>query len=620
MRADAWGVAEGYSRADGRWVDAPADTVEGVLAAMGASEGSAPSGAADAPLVVRRGGEPSAIEGRWRLVTEDGGEVDVDGALPPDVPLGYHTLVSAEDGARRALIVSPGRCVLPAEPAWGWALQLYAARSAESWGMGDLADLRRLGEWSAGRLGAGLVLVNPLHAALPGVPQTASPYFPSSRRFRNPLYLRVEEVPGAAAVADLDDLAAAGRALTAGDRRIDRDQVHRLKMSALEAIWERWPGDPRFDAYRRSQGEELEDYGAFCALTEEFGRSWEQWPPEYRHPGSAQVTEYRRRNASRAGLHVWLQWLVDEQLARAAAAVPLVQDLAIGVDPAGADAWLWQDVVVGEMSVGAPADEFNTKGQDWGLPPFDPWKLRAAGYGPFIRTMRAALRHAGGMRLDHVMGLFRLFWIPRGASPTEGTYVRYPASDLLDIVALESHRNRAYVVGEDLGTVEPEVREELAARQVLSYRLLWFEREAPERWPTQALAAVTTHDLPTVAGLWTGSDLEAQRQLDLEPNEEGTAATRDHLGGVAGASDETSAEDLALAAYGALARTPCLLLTATLDDAVGVEERPNMPGTTDEWPNWSIALPCTLEELERDSRPPRLAALLRRDGSATGDR
>ena len=612
MRAGAWGVAEGYHRADGRWVDAPPDTLERILAAMGASEDGGPE-AAEGPLVVRRDGGAVDVGGRWVLVTEDGAELDVDGLLPPDVPLGYHSLVAPDGGSRRALIVSPGRCRLPASPAWGWAVQLYAARSAQSWGMGDLADLRRLGEWSAGELGAGLVLVNPLHAALPGLPQTASPYFPSSRRFRNPLYLRVEEVPGVGGGADVAELAAAGRALTASARLIDRDEVHRLKMAALEAAWERWPGDPRFDAYRAAQGEELEDYGAFCALTEEFGRGWERWPAEYRHPASPHVTEYRNRNAARAGFHVWLQWLLDLQLAAASTAVPLVQDLAIGVDPAGADAWLWQDVVVNEMSVGAPADEFNTKGQDWGLPPFDPWKLRAAGYDPFIQTMRAALRHAGGMRLDHVMGLFRLFWVPRGASPRDGTYVRYPSSDLLDIVALESHRNGAYVVGEDLGTVEPEVRAELAARDVLSYRLLWFEREAPERWPEKALAAVTTHDLPTVAGLWTGSDLDAQKRLDMEPNEEGTAATRDHLGGVAGASDETSAEDLALSAYGALARTPCLLLTATLDDAIGVEERPNMPGTTDEWPNWSIALPCTLEELEDDPRPPRLAAVLRRD-------
>jgi 4-alpha-glucanotransferase len=255
------------------------------------------------------------------------------------------------------------------------------------------------------------------------------------------------------------------------------------------------------------------------------------------------------------------------------------------------------------------------------VPPFDPWRLRAAGYEPFIQTIRAALRHSGGMRLDHVMGLFRLFWVPQGASPTEGTYVHYPAGDLLDIVALESHRARAYVVGEDLGTVEEQARAELAARNVLSYRLLWFERQPPEAWPVKALAAVTTHDLPTVAGLWESSDLEAQRSLDLHPNEEATAATRSHLRsftgegtGVGSGDGELTTDQVVTAAYAALAKTPCLLLAGTLDDALGVEERPNMPGTTDQWPNWSIALPVPLEDVEEDPGPRRVASSLRRDG------
>jgi 4-alpha-glucanotransferase len=310
--------------------------------------------------------------------------------------------------------------------------------------------------------------------------------------------------------------------------------------------------------------------------------------------------------------HQWLQWLVDRQLAAASEAAPLVHDLAVGVDPAGADAWLWQDVLALDMAVGAPPDEFNTKGQDWGLPPFDPWKLAANGYAPFITTVRSAFRNSSGMRLDHVMGLFRLFWVPRGSSPLEGTYVRYPAQDLLDIVALESHRAGARVVGEDLGTVEDEIREELAARNVLSYRLLWFEEKEPEDWPVKALGAVTTHDLPTVAGLWTGSDLDAQRRLDLAPNEEGTEAMRARLRDEAGLGDDASAEQAVVGAYSALARTPCLLLTSTLDDALAVEKRPNMPGTTDQWPNWSIPLPIPLEEIEQEAGPRRVADLLRR--------
>jgi 4-alpha-glucanotransferase len=311
---------------------------------------------------------------------------------------------------------------------------------------------------------------------------------------------------------------------------------------------------------------------------------------------------------------MWLQWLLDVQLERAGAGgAAIVHDFAVGVDPGGADAWLWNDVIVGEMAVGAPPDEFNTRGQDWGVPPFDPWKLRAAGYRPFIETIRSILRHAGGIRLDHVMGLFRLFWLPRGTSPTKGTYVRYPAHDLLDIVALESHRAGAYVVGEDLGTVEDWVRHELWERDVLSYRLLWFEREPPERWPVKALAAVTTHDLPTIAGLWTGSDLEAQRAVGAHPNEEAVAATRAHLQEVSGVSSpEAPVEEVVAGAHRALGRAACLLVTASLEDALGVEERPNMPGTVDEWPNWSIALPLPLEELERHAGPQGVVDALRR--------
>jgi 4-alpha-glucanotransferase len=606
MRAGAWGVAERYQRSNQEWHDAPADTVQAVLAALGADADEPPSAG---PIVVHPGdrlpgGEPAVV------TTEDGRDVELDDAtVPSDFPLGYHTLAGGS-----TLIVSPGRCVLPPERAWGWAVQVYAARSRASWGIGDLDDVRRLAAWSTGELGAGLLLLSPLHAALPGLPQTASPYFPSSRRFRNPLYLHIEEVPGAAeagVASRLDALAAAGRALD-DDRHIDRDAVYRLKLDALEAIWAAFPGDPGFEAYCRSEGDGLATYATFCALAEDHGRPWDGWPAEYRHPERPEVAEYRRSHADRVRFHQWLQWLLDRQLERAGGAVPLVHDLAIGVDPAGADAWMWQDVMARDISVGAPPDEFNTLGQDWGLPPFDPWKLRAAEYRPFIDTVRSGLRHAGGMRLDHVMGLYRLFWIPRGASPADGTYVSYPSADLLDIVALESHRAGAYVVGEDLGTVEDRVRDDLSERDVLSYRLLWFERDEPAQWPEKALAAVTTHDLPTVAGLWRGSDLQAQRDLDLQPNEEGTAESRSFLEGVAGLGEDAPSEEVAVAAYRTLAETPCLLLTATLDDALGVEERPNMPGTTDQWPNWSIALPVSLDELPDQPGPVRIAEALRR--------
>jgi 4-alpha-glucanotransferase len=605
-------VAEGYSGAAGTWRQPPASTVDAVLTALGAADARQPG---ESPVMTARPGPVVVADRPADLVLEDGTTLTLDGGqpLPPDLPLGYHTLVDPGDGCRRTLVLSPGTCTLPTNaPTWGWAVQLYAARSTSSWGIGDLADLGALARWSAAELGAGLVLVNPLHAAVPVLPQDASPYYPSSRRYRNPLYLRVEDIPGAAELgSELDALARAGRALD-GDRRIDRDAVFNLKMPALASVWERFGGDPAFDRWRGEQGPALENYATFCALSEEHGRPWHSWPSGLRHPDGPDVAAFRDRHRRRVDFHCWLQWLLDVQLARASAEVPVVHDLAVGFDPGGADAWEWQDVLASGMSVGAPPDEFNTRGQDWGLPPFDPWRLRAASYRPFVETVRSAFRHAGGLRLDHVMGLFRLFWVPQGASPIDGTYVRYPASDLLDIVALESHRAGAYVVGEDLGTVEDEVRAELAARQILSYRLLWFEDREPADWPERALAAVTTHDLPTVAGLWSGRDLQNQREADMAPNEEGEAALRERVARLCGLAPDAPSEEAVIGAYAALSRAPSLLLAASLDDALAVEERPNMPGTLDQWPNWSIALPALLERIREDPRPAEIARLLRR--------
>ena len=607
-------MERGYNDAMGRWHDSPPETVDAILRTMGASA-ERPRPPDDEPVLFLRPGDARAVGRPSLLHTEDGGEVRVDEHLPADLPLGYHVLEHLDDGSRTTVVVSPGRCPLPADaPTWGWAVQLYAMRSFASWGIGDLGDLRRLASWSGDVLGAGLVLVNPLHAALPGPSQAASPYFPSSRRFRNPLYLRVEDVPGAAeALGDrLDPLAAAGRALNR-ERLIDRDEVWRLKLDALRQVWERFSGDPAFDRWRECQGSPLDAYATFCALVEDHGGDWRSWPEELRHPERAGVAAYGRGNEARVRFHQWLQWLLDLQLESASTTgVAVMHDLAVGVDPGGADAWLWQDVFALDMAVGAPPDEFNTRGQDWGLPPFDPWRLRAAGYGPFVETIRAALGHAGGLRLDHVMGLFRLYWIPRGEPATDGAYVRYPSRDLLDIVALEAHRAGAYVVGEDLGTVEDEVREAMADRDLLSYRLLWFEDRPPPEYPERALAAVTTHDLPTVAGLWTGSDLEDQRRLGMEPNEEATEAMCRRLQDMFGVAPDASPDEAVAGLYGALGTAPCMLLTAALDDAVAVPERPNMPGTVDEWPNWSIALPLPLEEFMVDPRPRVIARALDR--------
>lgn len=589
---DRWGVAPGYHDYGGLWHDAPEETLAEIREVLGARGEEPPPPRA----VTVRTDHPLPAIGRGMVVTEDGGEIRVSGALPPDIPLGYHHF-QPEGAPPHPLIVSPGRVPLPSGRQWGFAAQLYAVRSSRSWGIGDLADLRELNRWSR-QLGAGFTLANPLHAATPGGPQQPSPYFPGSRCFLNPVYIAVEEVEGAPGVDSFAEAVAAGRALNS-QRLIDRDRVWSLKQPVLEAAFARGVDEPAFNDYRRDRGDALERFATYCAVAEAHGPSWREWPAQ------AESTAAPLRVA----FHAWLQWLAENQLSAAAGELGLVTDLAVGVDPGGPDAWIWSDSFAEGVRVGAPPDEFNTRGQDWGLPPFDPWKLRSSGYAAWIETLRSDMAHGVGLRVDHVMGLFRLFWIPAGTDARSGTYVYYPHHDMLNILALEAHRAGAYVVGEDLGTVEDEVRRDLAERNVLSYRVWWFEEQPPAAWPEAAMGAVTTHDLPTVAGVLTGSDLQAQLDIGAEPNEESSEALARKLSERAPGS---SAEEVVAAVYADLAEAPCYLLTATLDDVLAVEERPNMPGTTDAWPNWCIALPTPLEELEKAPQASTLAHTLRR--------
>jgi 4-alpha-glucanotransferase len=572
--AREWGVEPGFHDANGQWRPASRETLNAVLAAMGA-EGPAPT--ALGPLVVRRGSRAPVPEPE--LVTEDRATLRLDGRLPRDLPLGYHLLRG--DG-ERTLIVCPPRCHLPASVrGWGLSVQLYSLLSAASCGIGDLGDLRDLGRWASG-LGARFVLLNPLHSALPGLPQEPSPYYPSSRRFINPLYLRVE-----------------GLAAVEPGARIDRDRVYEVKLAALEAAWRRTRGGVENELRSlRAERPGITGYATFCVLTERLGRPWHEWPEEYRHPSSPAVARFARENRDRVRFHEWLQLLLDRQLAAAAGArAGLLADIAVGVHPDGADAWAFQDQLARGVSVGAPPDPFNAAGQDWGLPPFDPWRLRAAAYRPFVETLRANFRHAAGVRLDHVMGLFRLFWIPLGGGPGAGAYVRYPAGELLDVLALESVRARAYVVGEDLGTVEPEVRERLRRQRVLSYRLLWFEPGPPSQYPEEALAALTTHDLPTLLGVWSGED----------PMPE----VRERLQRETGLGPEAAPGEVVEAVYRLLAEAPSRLLGATLEDVAGMRPRPNRPGTQ-EPDNWTLRLPVSLEELCADPLPRKVAQILTR--------
>jgi 4-alpha-glucanotransferase len=475
--------------------------------------------------------------------------------------------------------------------------------------MGDLSDLRRLREW-AQQLGAGFLLVNPLHAVAPTYPQADSPYLPATRRFRNPIYLRIEEVRGADLV-DLTDLAAAGHRLNSA-AHLDRDAVWRLKVEGLQRIFETAPRPHDFRAWRERQGRALEQFATWCLVAEQSGPDWRQWREELRRPEDPAVAQLAAASAPRVEFHAWLQWLVELQLRAASGDLQLIHDLPVGVDGGGADAWVWQEELATEARVGAPPDVFNTAGQEWGSPPFNPWRLRAANYCPFVESVRGTVTGSGGLRIDHVIGLFRLWWIPAGEPAAAGAYVRFPSADLLDIVALESWRAHAMVVGEDLGTVEPGVREALAASGVLSYRLLWFEDGHPSAWPAASMAAVTTHDLPTVAGLWTGSDLAEQRRHfpRAEGQEQGRNELLARLTAPGGPPADATPEEAVLAAYRLLASAPSMLLCAPLEDAVASEVRPNIPGATSR-PNWCIPLPLPIEELVQHPTALALAGVLR---------
>ena len=589
--AAAWGIQGGYEDVRGGWRETSPETTSLLLAAMEAD--GLPGKAAC--LFASPGREPE-LAGALSLETEDGSEVAIGGGLPPDLPFGYHRIAFA-GGDERLLVHSPGRCYLPAYlRVWGWAVQVHSLWSNDSWGIGDLRDLERFGRM-AREQGAEVALLNPLHASNPG-PQPRSPYFPSSRCLRDLLYLRIEDVPGAAAAGiDLQTLAAQTRAASVAET-IDRDAVYSAKTEALRVLFETWRGDPGFESYREARGGVFEDLCTYMALAAEHGGGHRTWDPAYLHPRSPAVARWREDHPGAVRFQMWIQWLLDGQLRNAGRGTGLIQDVAVGVDPWGADAWLWQDVFAQGVTVGAPPDIFSPTGQDWGLPPFDPWKLRSASYEPFISLLRAGLAHGAGARIDHVMGLFRLWWVPADHAATEGAYVAYPSEDLLDILALESHRANAFIVGEDLGTVQPEVRAEMERRDLLSYKLALFEDGPPEEFPERALAAITNHDLPTIAGLWDGSDLAELKGLGLETDDDAWAEMRSKIARLALRAEEPNVDDVITAAYSRLAQAPTRVLIATLEDGTAMTKRVNVPGTTDDQrENWSERLPVGLHQL-----------------------
>ncbi|MEE1739293.1 4-alpha-glucanotransferase [Streptomyces sp. BE147] len=586
------------------------------------------------------------------------GPPPMDGAEGPpapswwtDPPLGVHRLTVHTAGLAQAtatLVVAPPRAPQPPARTHGFLVQLYSLLSARSWGMGDLGDLADLAAWSGRTLGTGFVQVNPLHAAVPGRPSDPSPYRPSSRRFPDPVHLRVESIPEYGLVQDrttLDDLrqdaASLREAVLNKGEPIDRDAVRELKRQALELIHEVPLTPGRRAAYcdfLAEHGQALEDHALWCALAEVHGPDWHTWPAALRDPRSRETAHARTGLLDRVDFHCRLVWLTVTQLADAQRAaedagmgIGIVHDLAVGVHPRGADAWAQQDVLARGMSIGAPPDAFNAHGQDWGLPPWRPDVLAATGYAAYRGLLRGLLRHAGALRIDHVMGLFRLWWVPEGRPPTEGTYVAQDAEAMLAVLVLEAHRAGTVVVGEDLGTVEPGVREALARRGVLGTSVLWFERDwngtgrplPPERWRRDCLATATTHDLPSTAARLTGDHVRLRHRLGLltRPLEQeltddatGTAEWLAHLARLRLLPEGEGREEAAVrAVHRFLLSTPARMVGVWLPDTVGDRRPQNLPGTWDQYPNWRLPVadaeghPVTLEEL---AHSPRLHGLM----------
>jgi 4-alpha-glucanotransferase len=598
-RARNAGIATDYYDWRGQHVEVPADTLVAILDVL----------------------EPSAVDEAWA----DEAWADETGADESAA-----RTRSGESAHNRL------RLTLPAERQWGFTIQLYSVRSTRSWGHGDLRDLAELARWSAAELGAGFVLVNPLHAAEPLPPVSASPYLPMTRMFTSPLYLRVEDILEYAALPTpekdlIAGLAAPLRAANSTPDLIDRDAVWTAKRRALEMIRKVPLTEPRqvaYDRFRAEGGRPLQQWSAWCALAERYGADWRDWPDELADPhrGVAKVTGDGPLAAA-ADFHAWLQWHADQQLAAAQEAAAsagmahgIIHDLAVGVHPGGADAWALQSLLVPSFSVGAPPDGFNQLGQDWSQPPWNPRRLAAAHYRPMADLFGAALRHGGGIRVDHVLGLMRLWWIPSGQLPDRGAYVSYDHDAAVGALAGTAARAHAVAIGEDLGTVDAWVHDYLPDRGILGTMMLWFARAKdgsplpPARWRRACLATVGTHDVPPVSGFLTGEQVTVRSRLGLlRTSEDRERAESEALlarwqaalvaEGLLEPDQQPDAAQFTVALYGYLRKTPALLLGVSLADAVGERRTQNIPGTSDEYPNWQLPLcddggcPVLLEHL-----------------------
>lgn len=572
--------------------------------------------------------------------------------IAADLPLGWHVVEAQSNGrkARGYVVVTPARIELPAAVAqkrpWGLTVQLYSLRSVRSWGVGDLADLADLCALGKSRADADFVLINPLHATEPVAPITNSPYLPTSKRYLSPLYIRVEDIPEVAYLPSQQRAVLAWEAerpqrLNESDALIDRDAVWRLKSAALEEVFKapRSAGrEALFEAFCIREGAALENFATWCAIAE--AHRGLPWPTELEDSHAPAVDQWREEHAHRILYHAWLQWIAEEQLERAQSAavragmsIGVMFDLAVGVHPEGADAWSYSHVLAQGMSMGAPPDFYNANGQDWSIPPWQPRALESAAYIPFRSMVRTATRHAGALRIDHVLGMFRQWWVPAGHSATDGVYVYVDHEALIGIIALEAQRSGAIVIGEDLGTVEPWVRDYLHSRGLLGTSITWFERlddgspRLPEQYRGDTLAAVTTHDLPPTAAYLAAEQVRLRAELGMLGDEtieqayEQAEREKQSFIDVMRARDwvpeDYNEEDLIAGLHRWVLDSPAVLTGVAITDAVGERRAQNMPGTDTEYPNWCVPItdgngePVLLDDLFDHPRVRRLVRAIK---------
>lgn len=570
--------------------------------------------------------------------------------IPAGLPLGWHRIVAetVHGDMEADLVVTPPRLTaherLGTRRAFGLQAQMYSVRSKDSWGIGDLADMRDLAAICGQRHGADFLLVNPMHASYPTGPVEPSPYLPVTRRFTAPLYLRIEDVPEYAALpaASRQRIESLREGVAAwNDRadRLERNDVLAAKTAALEELFTVPLSAGRqalLDAYCEREGQGLADFALWTAIAEQLRGSDDELLADL---DEATVASARSELSERVAFHTWVQWLLDEQMGRAQQAaldagmrIGLMHDLAVGVEQIGSDAWSLRDVLASGVTVGAPADQYNQQGQNWHQPPWHPQRLREASYKPWRDMLRSLMRHAGALRIDHVLGLFRLWWIPEGNVASDGTYVFYDHEAMIGILALEAERSGTIIVGEDLGTFEPWVRDYLADRAVLGTSILWFEYDEQGRpLPTDqyrrlCLASVNTHDLPPTAGYLAGDHVQLRHELgllerplaeELEADEAGREEVLQVLRAEGLLTADASIEDTIIALHRHLARTPSLLMGVSLVDCVGERRIQNQPGTDEEYANWRIPLADAdgqvvhVDDLASDARTQRLLSAVR---------